>query len=130
MSEHRRVHVVNGVRVDIDTDAIYLVDDATDKEIVMWSDAEWIEDPSLVQTIVNAVLVGVTEGADALWARLPAEAAELASNRAWAASDADPSNEELYQAAEKAHADSFWANQALPVSMRYPENRFDPKDGR
>lgn len=43
---------------------IYLHD--SKGEIVCWVDDEWIEDPSIVLTIVGAVQMGLTEGAAAM----------------------------------------------------------------
>lgn len=40
-------------------------------EIVMWDSAEWVEDPSLVYVIVNAIEVGHRDGPDAI--RAPIE---------------------------------------------------------
>lgn len=48
--------------------AVRLLDD--DEELVMWDSAEWIEDPSLVFVIANAIEVGHREGPDGLRARL------------------------------------------------------------
>lgn len=43
---------------------IYLGDE--DSEIVAWTGTEWIEDPTVVASIVNAIMMGVIHGPDAL----------------------------------------------------------------
>lgn len=44
--------------------SVHLMDG--DEELVMWDSAEWVEDPSLMFVIVNAVVIGFTKGADAV----------------------------------------------------------------
>jgi hypothetical protein len=41
-----------------------------DEELVRWDSAEWISDPSVTLTIANAIVIGFTEGPDAIRARL------------------------------------------------------------
>ena len=62
-------------RVEIDGEygepaegAVRLMDD--DEELVMWDSAEWVEDPSLVFVIANAIRIGYEEGVDGIRARL------------------------------------------------------------
>lgn len=45
-------------------DSIYLRDGS--EELVMWVQDEWIEDPSLVWSIVNAVRIGYEAGPEEL----------------------------------------------------------------
>jgi hypothetical protein len=47
---------------------IHLMDG--DEELVMWDSAEWIEDPSLVFVIANAIRKGYSEGPNAIRARI------------------------------------------------------------
>lgn len=42
--------------------AIYIFDeDDDDREVIMWDSTEWIEDPSLVFVIANAIRLALTD---------------------------------------------------------------------
>ena len=49
------------IRIVFNDDNIRLLDE-NDHEIVMWDQAEWEEDPTVVYSIVNAVRIGMAEG--------------------------------------------------------------------
>lgn len=51
--------------VVITSDAIYIYDD-NGTEIVSWTEQEWIDDPSIVPSICNAIYIRLTEGAQGL----------------------------------------------------------------
>ncbi|MFD8727819.1 hypothetical protein [Streptomyces sp. NPDC059611] len=55
---------VRGFHITLDADSIYLSDDVG--EIVMWTQSEWVGDPSLVLTIANAIAIGYQYGATAV----------------------------------------------------------------
>lgn len=55
------------VEIGADKIAIYTADEA---EIVMWDQAEWEEDPSIVSSIANAIHLAYSEGVVALIERL------------------------------------------------------------
>ncbi|MFI1700433.1 hypothetical protein ACH419_31255 [Streptomyces bobili] len=57
-----------GFHLAVDHDCVYLYDGA--KEVLMWTQDEWAEDPTLVVTILGAVALGFTYGPDALHAVL------------------------------------------------------------
>ncbi|MFI9018718.1 hypothetical protein ACIGZI_32260 [Streptomyces griseus] len=64
----------SGFRIDFDGgphgyDSVTLYDGT--KELAVWTQQEWIEDPGLVFTILNATRLGFTRGPDAVRARLP-----------------------------------------------------------
>ena len=57
----------DGVRVTYGEDSIAIEEDRPDgQEIVYWDIEEWVFDPDVVFSIVNAVELGLTRGADAL----------------------------------------------------------------
>jgi hypothetical protein len=51
----------------VDTDSVYLRDGQ--EELVMWTQNEWEQDPTLVLAIVNAVATGYSQGPAAVRAR-------------------------------------------------------------
>ncbi|MEU5196065.1 hypothetical protein AB0G86_18745 [Streptomyces scabiei] len=53
-----------GFHLALDDDSVYLYDG--DKEMRMWTQDEWAEDPALVITILGAVALGFTYGPEAL----------------------------------------------------------------
>ena len=62
--------------VDFRDDSIALMEG--NEELVMWTEEEWIEDPQVVFPICNAILLGLTKGAEEIKRRLglPKEVAE------------------------------------------------------
>ncbi|WP_327391348.1 hypothetical protein OG728_38360 (plasmid) [Streptomyces microflavus] len=58
----------SGFRIAFDDDSIRLLDGL--RELVMWSQQEWTEDPNVVFAILNAAMLGFTDGPDAVRARL------------------------------------------------------------
>lgn len=55
---------INGLYVDVESDAVYIYGHA--QEIVSWTQDEWAEDPTVVISIMNAILFGIENGPDAL----------------------------------------------------------------
>lgn len=54
----------SGFRVEFDDDSVYLMDGSA--ELVMWTMAEWVEDPAVVPAMINAVVRGFTQGSAAV----------------------------------------------------------------
>jgi len=54
--------------VVVDEDSVYLAEGQ--KELMMWTQAEWQEEPALVLTIVNAIAIGYSHGPGKLLAHL------------------------------------------------------------
>ena len=63
--------IMNNVELDFAADAIYIRDD--EGEIVSWVMQEWIDDPKVVLSIVNAVRIALQDGPEALRATIGME---------------------------------------------------------
>lgn len=55
---------MSAAKVDVYADHVSISDDAG--EIVYWDSAEWTEDPSILPAIVQAVVLALTNGPEAV----------------------------------------------------------------
>lgn len=64
MQSHHTDKAGDGFHVVTDEDSVYLMEGGD--ELVMWTAAEWSDDPALVFSIINAVRIGYTDGPEAV----------------------------------------------------------------